>query len=357
MHPDDKRRLRNQRLIGPRFDRAADVVGWLGAVQAQDYHGAKWAVGQRMTTVINAGLDAAFDRGEILRTHVLRPTWHFVTPEDIRWLLELTAPRVQALNASRYRQLELDPETLDRTSSLVAGMLAGGNHLTRTEIGRRLADQGFGATGQRLAYIMMHAELEALVCSGSRKGKQHTYALVDERAPAAIPLDRDEALARLATRFFRSHGPATAHDLAWWSGLTASDARRGAAMATGLDSVERDGAAWWMGRDEPDLSAAPPFVRLLPNYDEYFSRDNRRSPYPDAASANQRAAAAAERLFVHHVVIDGAWRGGWRRHLSVSNARIEIDPVEPFTEDERAALGSVANQYGNFLERPMGLTW
>lgn len=352
---DAVHRLRNQRLIGPGFSHPADVVGWLGAVQAQDFHGAKWAISQRMTWATDRALDIAFDRGDILRTHVLRPTWHFVTPQDIRWLLALTGPRVHALNAYRYRQLELDSNTLVRTSSLIAGMLAGANFLTRKEIGLRLGEQGIAATGQRLAYIVMYAELEALICSGPLKGKQHSYALVDERVPTTDPRDRDEALARLAERFFRSHGPATAHDLAWWSGLSLGDARRGASLATNVERADMEGATWWSGRDEPDGPVPAPCVHLLPNYDEYFSRASRRSPYPGAKSERQRAEAAAARLMVHHVVVDGAWRGGWRRHLGPREARIEIDPIDAFSAPETAALVKAAQRYGAFLQRSVTL--
>lgn len=356
MHPDDMRRLSSQRLIGPRFDHAAEVVGWLGAVQAQDYHGAKWAVGQRMESATDADLDAALDRGDILRTHLLRPTWHFVTPADIRWMQALTAPRVHALNATRYRQLDLSPDTLARASALVAEALTGGTHLTRPQIGARLADQGIDASGQRLAYIVMYAELESLICSGRRQGRQHTYALVDERAPAATLLARDEALALLASRFFMSHGPATAHDLAWWSGLTVSDARRAANLAPGIDAADLEGATWWMGRGEPGIDVASPCVRLLPNYDEYFSRDTRRSPYPGAVDLRQRAEVAAGRLLVHHVVIDGAWRGGWRRSIGARSATVELDPADAYGQEERQAIAAETGRYGRFLGMPVALS-
>lgn len=358
MPPDDLRRLRNQRLIGPGFETPAEVAGWLGAVQAQDYNGAKWAVAQRMTTATDADLDAALDRGDILRTHILRPTWHLVALDDVRWIQALTAPRVHQLNGSMYRNLELDSETLAHTSSLMTSMLAGGNHLTRKEIGTRLAGNGIGATGQRLAYIVMYAELEALICSGPRQGKQQTYALVDERSPKGRALDRDEALARLAERFFRGHGPATAYDFAWWSGLTIADVKRGVAMASGLESADYDGATWWAEPDWPevDVEVDATRVHLLPNYDEYFSRDNRRSPYPGADAMGGRAEAAALAGYAHHVVIDGEWRGGWRRTIGTRSATVELDPTAAYTAKERAALDQATAAYGQFLDLPVAMT-
>ncbi len=356
MHDHVRQRLRNQRLIGSGFNNAAAVVNWLGAVQAQDYHGAKWAIGQRMVSATDGELDRSFDRGDVLRTHVLRPTWHFVTPQDIRWLLELTSPRVQALNGYMYRHLELDANTLVRTSSLITGMLTGGSHLTRQEIGTHLASHGIEATGQRLAYIMMHAELEALVCSGPRRGNQHTYALLNQRAPNARSLPRDEALTALARRFFTSHGPRTIHDLAWWSGLTVTEARTAVDMAgSALESVTIDGTLYWVGEVPEHRVVDGPVVHLLPNYDEYFSQhpNRQRSSGPDAEPL--QAAAGAGRMDAHHIVIDGALRGGWRRQLTSKEVRVQIDPFDDFSTREHAALAGAGRRYGAFLQRSVTL--
>ncbi len=205
-----ERRLANQRLdrAGPR--QAARVVEWLGAVQAQEYGPARWGLGMRMPDgTTDADISDAFDAGRILRTHVLRPTWHFVTSADIRWMLELTGPRVQRLMASSNRTLELDARTLACGIAACERALDGHRHLTRAELSGALADAGIQAKSQRLAHIVMHAELEGVICSGPRRGKTFTYALVAERAPHAGRLDPDEALATLTFRYFRSHGPAT----------------------------------------------------------------------------------------------------------------------------------------------------
>jgi hypothetical protein len=222
MTPSDiaRRRLLNERLVGPALTTPADVVSWLGAVQSQDYAGAKWAVAQRARGCSDRDVELACDRGDIVRTHVMRPTWHFVAPADARWMLELTAPRVHAANAYYYRKLELSPRTFERSNAALALALEGGKHLTRVELARALAGAGIRAEGVRLAYLLMRAELDALICNGSRRGKQFTYALFDERVPRAAPLARDEALAELTRRYFTSHGPATVQDFAWWSGLT-----------------------------------------------------------------------------------------------------------------------------------------
>ena len=219
------RRLRAQRLTGAGFARPEDVVGWLGAVQAQDYGPAKWSLGARVAGATDAQVERAFAAGAILRTHVLRPTWHFVLPADIRWLLTATAPRVRARDARRYAQLGLDGDTLRRSAAALVAALRGGNQLTRREAAAVLTAAGIGVEGQRLPYLLMAAELDALICSGPRRGKQHTYMLLEERAPDARDLPRHEALAELARRFFAGHGPATARDFAIWATLTLAEAR------------------------------------------------------------------------------------------------------------------------------------
>lgn len=199
----------------------------LGAVQAQDFGMAKWALGLRGASLTEASVAAAFDAGAILRTHVLRPTWHFVTPADIRGLLRLSAPRVRALMAYNDRLHGADASLLRKADKVIARALRGAQHLTRDELQREFTRHGLKLTGTSLAHAMTHAELSELVCSGPRHGKQSTYALLDERVPTRPVPERDAALALLARHYFQSHGPATAQDFSWWSGLTMADARAG----------------------------------------------------------------------------------------------------------------------------------
>jgi hypothetical protein len=250
-------RLRNHRLAGPRFKSPVEVVRWFGAVQAQEYAAAKWALALRTKRATDRDVEDAFDRGDIIRTHVLRPTWHFVLPEDLRWMLELTAPRVKQAMAFHGRWLGVDEKAVQRAKAVLAKALSGGRYLTRAQLSALL-----NATGQRLAHLVMFAELDALVCSGPRRGKQFTYALVDERCPKTAPLGRDEALGRLAHRYFRSHGPALPQDFAWWSGLTVKDARRAIEIA---GVTVRDGYLSKSWRPAPRGTA-----QVLPNFDEFF---------------------------------------------------------------------------------------
>ena len=198
----------------------------MGAVQSQDYPGAKWAIGQRTRGATDAAFDEAFAQGRILRTHIMRPTWHFVMPADIRWMLALTAPRVNAVMAYYYRQMEVDETLIARAKPVFERALRGGKQLTRAELGTALEKAGIHATGVRLGFIIGRAELDAVVCSGALRGKQHTWALLEERVPPAKRLDRDEAMRELTRRFFTSHGPAQLIDFVWWSGLTMADAKK-----------------------------------------------------------------------------------------------------------------------------------
>src|SRR5438270_2674002 len=226
-----QRRLHNQHITRRTLETPEALVEWLGAVQAQDYAAAKWALGLRLPGVTDDDIEQAFTGGTILRTHVMRPTWHFVSSADIRWLLALTAPRVHAANAYWYRRVGVDETTVGHSMDVLANALQGGKQLTRDELASALKLAGIVTEGeQRVTYIVMRAELDGLICSGARRGKQFTYALLAERAPHPRMLARDEALAELTMRYFMSHGPAAIRDFVWWSGLTAADAKAGLAM-------------------------------------------------------------------------------------------------------------------------------
>ncbi|WP_437580828.1 winged helix DNA-binding domain-containing protein [Sorangium sp. So ce887] len=346
-----RQRLHNERLVGPPCERPEDVVQWLCAVQAQDYAGAKWAIAQRTTGVTDAELDRLFDDGKILRTHVLRPTWHLVMPQDIRWMLGLTAPRVNAANAYPYRQLELDDAVFARSNDALVRALQGGAQLTRTEIARVYEEAGIRASGLRLAYLLMRAELDAILCSGPLRGKQFTYALLDERAPRAKAQGRDEALAELTRRYFASHGPALVKDFAWWSGLTLTEARAGIEMASAhLQHETVDGKVHWFAAKQARCGELEtPLVHLLPNYDEYVIAYKDHSATLDPALLR----AAGDALMAHIVVLDGRVVGGWRRTIQRRAVTVTMNlPLRP-RKSEKAALQRAIERYSRFLGMPV----
>jgi hypothetical protein len=350
-------RLYQQRLTANQFEKPAEVVGWLVAVQAQDYFGAKWALGLRLRDTHDADLDRAFNAGAIFRTHVLRPTWHFVTPADIRWLLALTAPRVHAANATMYRKLELDSPTLKRGHKALTKALQGGQHLTREELSEVLEKASItAATGQRLAYLVMHAELEGLICSGPRRGKQFTYALLEERVPPVAALKRDEALAELSRRYFVSHGPATVQDFAKWSGLTAADAKRGLEMA-GLQLQHKalNGEDYWFSSSASPINAkrATLTAYLLSVYDEYLIgyADRSMIAAPEIAAKLFTMGNALTAV----VVVDGQIVGTWKRTLEKKAVVITIDYWSHLTKAQLRAVAAATQRYGEFLEKPVVL--
>jgi hypothetical protein len=287
---------------------------------------------------------------------VLRPTWHFVAAEDLRWLLALTSPRVHQASAYQYRILGIDPPLAARAVDVFARELEGGRSRTRAELGTALSAAGIDATGLRLGYLVSYAELEAVICSGPRRGRRQTYALVDGRVPPSRPRERDEALAELATRYVRGHGPAQAVDLAWWSGLTLRDARRaleaaGAALASGAI----DSRTFWVDPDEPHAPrAATRIVHLLPNYDELLIafRDRRDAADPDLPDA----ARVAETILAHVIVRDGLVIGGWKRRDTPRSTAVELSPLVPLTAADRAALGAAVDRLRAFLGRPVEVT-
>jgi len=339
-----ERRLHQQRLAGDPFATPKAVVRGLGAMQAQEFAEAKFSIAERTPGCTDAGVEAAFARGDILRTHVLRPTWHFVAPEDIRWMLSLTAPRVQKAAAYSYRQAGLDARELARGDRRIVRALSDGEPRTRAELGSVL-----GGPAGALSHRMMHAELGGLVVSGPRRGKQHTYALLEARAPGARDLPREEALAELTRRYFTGHGPATVRDFAWWSGLTVTDIR--AALAALGDALvcesDDDGRAWYSA---PDAAAPsrPTGGYLIGMYEELGVA------YKDVRMA-MAAQPPRDGLMRRPIVIEGWTVGSWQRTLARRSVAVEALLFTTVSRAQTAALRAAAERLGEFLELPVTL--
>ena len=348
------RRLQTQRLTGKRFASALDAVGWLGAVQSQDYTGAKWALGQRTSDVTDADLDRLFDDGAIVRTHVLRPTWHFVLPDDIRWLLDLTAPRVRAKMAYYDRQREVDSALVIRSQVLLEASLRDSNYLTRSQLMAVFEDAGIQVDGDRMGHLLMRAELDAVLVSGPRRGKQMTYALLEERAPAARRFDRDEALAELTRRYFTGHGPAQVQDFAWWADLTVADVRRGLSLVgPALTHEVIDGKSYWSSPDLPAVAEGGAIVHLLSNYDEFLIAYRDRSASLDPRRGLDTAPFPYGSILAHVVILNGQVWGGWKRRLQGRQLVVELGPLDVLDSTESAALQQEARRLGEFFGVPV----
>jgi hypothetical protein len=347
-------RLANQRLDGPACRAAADVVSWFGAVQAQEFDPAKWGLGLRLGgRATDADVARAVDDGRILRTHVLRPTWHFVTPADIRWMLELTGPRVHQRLAIYRRHMELDARKLARGTSIIERALGDGGFLTRADLAAALHRARLPLIKERLAHLALYAELEGVICSGPRRGKQSTYALIANRAPRVATIARDEALGTLVTRYFQSHGPATVRDFVWWSGLTTPDAKRGLEIAKASSQV-RDGLTYWTA-GPARAATRHQMAHLLPIYDEYLGSYRDRGAIPQGASKITSAFGRPVN-FQHAVVIDGRVAGTWRIARTSRAIAMRATLLRRMTTRERRAIRDAAKRYERFQETPVELT-
>ena len=342
-------RLINQRIAATGFSCPKDIVSHLGAVQAQDFFMSKWACGVRLSGCSEKAIDEAIDKAEILRTHVMRPTWHLVTPEDIHHLLELTAARIISSMKSRWKELELDEETIRKSNSIIEKALAK-SHLTREEIFKILTPS-VSVEGQRGSHLLFRAELEGIICSGAMKGKKQTYALLEDRAPKRSGLNREEALSLTAKKYFTSHGPATIKDFIWWSGLSAADAKKAVNLIKSDFIWETIAGEVYLfpgsfrGADRKDLLNS---AFLLPAYDEYIISYKDREAL--LTSEEQKAAISNNGLFRPVVVINGKVRGIWKRTLRKDSALIETRMFSNLNDSEKSLVEAAAARFGDFLK-------
>jgi len=368
-----KYRLACQHITGGPIEKPEDMVAWMGCVQAQDYAGAKWAVGSRLRSagnagqgpdagpvsgavqVADAGIEQAFVEGRIIRTHVLRPTWHFVAPADIRWMLALTSPRVKAGCAGYRRQLGLDKEIFRRSNAILKKALKGGKQLDRKALAMALQRGGIHTGDERMGHLLMEAELDGIICSGGLKGKQFTYALLEEWVPAGREIKKDEALAELTMRYFKSRGPATLADFAWWSGLTIGDAKMGIeANLSQFDKVTVEDRVYWYhtsisgaivravsGKASVSGDRASD-MRVLPAFDEYTVAYTDR----DLMLHPKHALRGGNGIFKPVIIQDGQVVGIWKRTIKKGGVFIDTDL---FKQVGKRALREAFAGYGAFV--------
>lgn len=342
-------RLFNQQIAETKFSKPAEIVSWLVAMQAQEYTMSKWAIGLRLPGSTDQIVEEAFTDGSILRTHLMRPTWHFVTPNDIRWLLRLTAPRVEAFNAFTYRRQELDSKIFKRSNDIIAKTLEGGKQLTRTELQTELKKKKIIADGIRLSALMMKAELEGIICSGARRGKQFTYALLEERVAPTKSITKKEALHEFAVRYFTSRGPATVKDFATWSGLSVTEAKEGVAMLSSKFIKEKI--------NDKEYIFIPAALNtnhkiqtsfFMPDYDEYGMGYKDRS-----AIFNTKVDLSKFKndnpIFNRMIIIDGKIEGTWKRVIKNNTVNIEAVPFTPLSKIKQQTLKKMIKKYCVFV--------
>ncbi len=340
-------RLFNQQITTKKFTSAKELVTWMGAMQAQDFPMAKLAVGTRLPNATDKMIEAALDKGEILRTHLMRPTWHFVSADDIYWMLELTAPQIIASMKFREKSLGLTNAILAKSARVIEKALTPDNHLTRDELVAELTKAKIRTDENRSSHLLMRAELEGLICSGKTNGKKQTYALLEKRVAKKKTLDREKSMAVLAQRYFSSRAPATVQDFSWWSGLSMTDARNALeTINSKLVAKTINGNTYWLS-NSLSLPQKYDSIFLLPAYDEFLISYADRSASID--KKHQTISVSANGIFRPPIVIDGRVTGLWKRTIEKKNLLVETNFFRAHSKQEKYSIQQTAEELGRFL--------
>lgn len=320
----------------------------MGAMQAQDYNMAKWAIGIRLPGSTDESVEKVLKSGEIIRTHLLRPTWHLVSADDIYWILELTAPHIKPLMRSRHLQLGLTETIINKCKTIVENALTGGIHLTRDELMMRLVNTGLVSESPQVYHLMMLFELDNLICSAVPNGKKQTYGLLQELIPKPPSIHRDEALTELAKRYFASHGPATIQDFIWWSGLPVKDARNALEnIKSGFKAEKYDEQTYWLSDSYTKPTTELESAYLLPAYDEFIISYRDRTA--SLLAEHHKKAISENGLFRPVIVVNGKVKGIWRRTQKKNVVIIETDYFQAISRHEKTLVEEAAIRYGKFL--------
>lgn len=347
-------RLISQQIAGTKLRSPKEIVGWMGAIQAQDFNMAKWAIGIRQNKAIEENIDAAINSGEIIRTHVLRPTWHFVSADDIYWMLELTAPRIKAFMKSSNKLLELTEKILTKSNLIIEKALSGSKHLTRKELVAEINKAKIATDNNRSGHILLNAEMEGIICSGAMKAKQTTYALLQERIIKPKPLIKEEALFKLGVKYFESHCPATFNDFTWWSGLSVGDAKKAMQLIKNNFIPEKiNSEEYWF----PNAFSIPKkfkeSVFLLPAFDEFLIS------YKDRTAAIVREhhgkAFSNNGIFWPTIVVNGLVMGLWKREIKNDKVIIKTNFFNHKSKVSKYDFEKATEKFGSFLNHKIKL--
>jgi hypothetical protein len=350
------RRLLSQQIADPQYKTPAQIVSWMGAMQAQDYIMAKWAIGVRLINTSEKIIEEAIDKGEILRTHVLRPTWHFVSPDDIYWMTKLTAAKIKTSLKSRHKQLEITDSILKKSIGIIEKEMADGVSMSRNELAQKFHEKGIKTDENRLSHILFCAEFEGVICSGPIKENRPTYSLLSYRVPKRKDLGRDESLAELAKRYFTSHAPATIQDFSWWSNLSLTEIKRAVETVKSDFSTEETDTGKYLLPDSFSWDKIPKSsVHLLPAYDEFLIsyRDRSHSLH---ATHNKRT-ISSNGIFFPIVVINGQVAGVWQRSVQKNKLVVSVNTFQEQGKTIKKQIEKKAAEYGKFLDKETDVTF
>ncbi|MEX6688525.1 winged helix DNA-binding domain-containing protein [Danxiaibacter flavus] len=346
-------RLDNQQISSTEMTQPREVVEWLGAVQAQDYSGAKWSVASRLPGTTDADIEKAISDKEIIRTWAMRGTLHFLSRSDIYWMLSFLSPRLEGIMGTHFRKLELDKKTLNKSKKIIEETLIDGKQLTRKEIATALQKKKIATNDMRITFMLLHASYERLICFGPRRGKEYTHTLLEEWVKPAELLEYDEALKKLTLRYFGSHGPATMQDFAWWSGLTLTDVKRGLEMSgSKLQSVKIKEQLYWMPKEHSALPKTSTAVFLLAGFDEYIVAYKDRSAvlHPQHVKA---VMGLGNGIFNNTVLVNGKVAGVWKRTFQKQKVNIDFAMFGDTSEVVKKKILTASKRFGKFLEMPV----
>lgn len=343
-------RVVSQQLSRPLFDHPGELVSWMGAIQAQDYSMSKWAIGMRLKSATLHTVNEALERGEIVRTHIMRPTWHWVAGEDIRWMLKLSSARVKAAIDSWVKAgcLDISEPRYTQCVDLLGKILLGNKNLTREEITVEMARAGVPTEDERVKRYILRAEVLGIVCSGGDKEGKPTYALLDEHIPAARELHHEEALAKWAASYFRSHSPATLADFVWWSGLTITEAKKAMGLIRSELIEEQFGTQKFFIHQSCSHTCPHEHLHFLPPFDEYLISYKERT----AALDLKHHPKAFNRYGTFYPVVlhNGQIIGNWTKSVKKGQSNISTSFFEPGTQPDEALLKAAGKRYEKFID-------
>jgi len=346
-------RLLSQGLVQSGFKSPAEVVRWMGAVQAQDYLGSLWAIGLRMRGATERSIEQAIEARRIVRTWPMRGTIHFVPAEDARWMVRLLGPRVATRVQSIYRKAGLDEKVFAHSQDVVVRTLEGGKRCTRKDLYAQLEAEGIPTGNSRGLHIIGHLARQGLICFGPRQGRQPTFTLLDEWVPQARNLEGEVALAEIALRYFRSHGPATIRDFVWWTGLQVSEAQVGIeAVNSQLLEEAIDGVTYWSAETKIGEPVSSPDVLMLPSYDEYLVSYKDRSA---VLNPQYKWLMKSENHLRSTIIIDGQVMGNWKRTFEKGAVKIEARFARDLSVNERQHYEDAVRCYAEFLGKSVDL--
>ena len=349
-------RLINQQIVSSEFTKAKDLLAHMGAVQSQDYAMSKWAIGLRVPGSTEKRIEKALDKGDILRTHVLRPTWHLIPAADIYWMLSLSAGKIKALMKTMDRQLELTEKIFTRSNNIIAACVEAGGHVERDTIAASLEKGGISLQKNRLSHLLIRAELDQLICSGKMKNDKRTYALLPERVPIKKMFSREESLAILAKKYFTSRGPATIADFSWWAGLSLTDAKNGLELAkSNLVAEKINGLLYWCSSNFRWPVKHSPSVYLLPAYDEFIISYKDRTA--SMASQHHKKVLGVNGIFNPVIIVNGQVTGLWKRQSLKDGLHIETAFFNPHNKLVKKQIEEKAAALGLFTAKPAAVTF